>query len=159
MKYLFLSILTISLGSCEKTNPVPGAITYPEYHDGKINLLAVEADTVYINTLTYFTLAANVPANRSIKFVLQPVVQPATYVDWGSLGMDGSPSNPHLEWDFSDQRMIYNSLAEEFEEDKFCVTNGQIGPVEPWTTSGVLHLIIYEDQTEWITRYITLVPI
>ncbi len=156
----FLTLIIIVLVSCEKSNPVPGDITYPEYHNGKINLLAIQSDTFYVDTTTYFSLAADVPAHRSIKFVLQPAAQPATEANWGGMGMTSFPSNPHLAWDFSTQRMVYNSLPEELEEDKLCVTSGVMGGAESWwSTTGIIHLIIYEDETEWMTRYITLVPV
>ena len=153
--YFTLLVLSIALVACNKSDPAPGAITYPAHHQGKINLLALSSDTLFVSSATEFILAANVPANRSFRFVCKP----ADGTFWDGFGLIAFPTNPHLEWNNSVERMVYSSLDEEFEEDKMCAVAGTFAPFfdpnEPWIN---IHIIIYEDQTEWITRYITLVP-
>lgn len=157
---LSLILFSLILFSCQKNNPTPGNITYPEFYNGKLNILASQSDTIYVDTTLEFYLAAEVPAHRSIKIVAQPAAQPAEQYDWGSFGMNAFPSNPHLEWDYSQQRMVFNSLPEEFEEDKTCKIDGVMTENQGYTqTTGIIHIIIYEDETAWMTRYITLVPV
>lgn len=157
---LFAAISCLTFLSCKKENPELGNITYPEFYNGKVNLLAVTSDTIFVDTTLEFYLAANVPANRSLKFVLQPASQPAEQYDWGGFGMNAFPSNSHMDWTISQDRMVYYSLPEELEEDRLCKVDGQMtGSDGSWQTTGIIHLIIYEDETEWMTRYITLVPV
>ena len=143
--------------SCEKEEITPGEITYPEYHDGRLNLLALQSDTLIVQTVSGlgFTLAADVPANRSLKVV----VKPSYGTFWNGFGFFINQSNTHWHWSSSLSGWEFNTLEEELEMDKFCYYNGMYGPfgsTDPNEPNVPIHVIIYEDNTEWITRYITV---
>lgn len=149
------SILSLALLSCKKES-TPGEITYPEYHDGRLNLLAYESDTLLLSEISLdFVLAANVPANRDLRIVCKPAY--GTF--WNGFGFYISQSNTHLEWDHSIQQSVFTTIEEEYDVDKLCAFKGiysPFGSTDPNEPNVPIHVIIYEDQTEWMTRYITI---